>query len=62
MANRGIPKRPKGAVSKTARRCKSRRGSNPLSSAIIDCQDTYGKVRVFSYLLSILAIFECFYK
>ena len=32
----GIPKRSKGAVSKTARRCKPRQGSNPCSSAKIN--------------------------
>ena len=35
IAHGGIPKRPKGAVSKTARRRKSRQGSNPCSSAKI---------------------------
>lgn len=59
----GIPKRLKGSVSKTDRWCKLCGGSNPSSSAIIDCRDTYEKVRVFFLFLSIICyIWSCEYN
>ena len=54
----GIPKRLKGQAWKACRLLTGREGSNPSSSAIIDCQDTYEKVRVFSYFLAFFAIFN----
>ena len=53
----GIPKRLKGRAWKARRHVTVCEGSNPSSSAIIDCRDTYEKVRVFSYFLAFFAIF-----
>ena len=47
----GIPKRLKGRAWKARRHVTVCEGSNPSSSATIDCRDTYVKVRVFSYFL-----------
>ena len=50
----GIPKRLKGRAWKARRLVTRCQGSNPCSSAIVDCQDTYEKVRVFIYFLMFL--------